>query len=163
METVIRVAIIYLIIVIGLRVLGKREFSQLSPLELVSLMLIPEIVSQALVGEDFSITNAMIGLMTLFILVFLTSLLMQRFEKVEAAIADTPSVLVRHGKFIEDTLNKERVTPDEVFAEMHISGLERLEQVKWAILESDGKISIVPENLEEQNLAGKSKEKELSL
>jgi uncharacterized membrane protein YcaP (DUF421 family) len=57
METVIRVTIFYLIILIGLRVMGKREFSQLTPLELVTLLLIPEIVSQSILREDFSLTN----------------------------------------------------------------------------------------------------------
>lgn len=162
METVIRVAIIYVFIVVGLRVLGKREFSQLSPLELITLMLIPEIVSQALMREDFSITNALIGLTTLFILVFITSVLMHRFKSIEVAIADTPAILVQNGRFIEENLNKERVTPDEILTEIHKNGLEKLEQVKWAILETDGKISIVPLDAKYQYEGKHSKEKDLS-
>jgi uncharacterized membrane protein YcaP (DUF421 family) len=146
METVIRIAIIYLAILIGLRLLGKRELSQLTPLELVTLMLIPEIVSQSMIGEDFSVTNGIIGITTIFSLVFLTSLLKQKVKVVERIIEGTPSLLVERGKFIEENLNKERITPDEVFGEMHKSGLEYLSQVKWAILETDGKISIVPED-----------------
>ena len=143
METVIRIAIIYLVILVGLRLLGKRELSQLTPLELVTLMLIPEIVSQSMIGEDFSVTNGIIGITTVFSLVFLTSLLKQKVQVVERIIEGSPSVLVERGKFIEENMNKERITPDEVFGEMHKSGLEYLVQVKWAILETDGKISIV--------------------
>jgi len=146
METVIRIAVIYLVILIGLRLLGKRELSQLTPLELVTLMLIPEIVSQSMIGEDFSITNGVIGIATIFSLVFLTSLLKQKVKTVERIIEGTPSLLVQRGRFVEENLNKERITPDEVFGEMHKSGLEHLAQVKWAILETDGKISIVPED-----------------
>ena len=144
METVLRVAVIYLLVFAGLRVMGKREFSQLSPVELVTLLMIPEVVSQALTGEDYSITTAAIGVATLLVLVFGTSLLMHRFKKAEAVIAGEPSILVRHGAMLEHTMNSARVTEDEVFSEMHKSGLLTLDQVEWAILEPDGRIAIVP-------------------
>ena len=144
METVLRIAAVYLFILIALRVLGKREFGQLSPLELVSLLMIPEIVSQALTGDDYSVTNAFIGVATLFVLVFATSLLMHRFKKAEVAVAGEPTVLVHQGQVFERAMNLTRVTPDEVFSEMHKSGLQTLDQVEWAILETDGSIAIVP-------------------
>jgi uncharacterized membrane protein YcaP (DUF421 family) len=150
METVFRVAIIYLFLMFALRIMGKREFGQLSPLELVTLLLIPELVSQALLREDFSITNAIIAMTTLFTMVFLTSLVMQRSKKAERAIAGEPTVLVYHGKLVPEHLHKERVTESELFSEMHKSGLDRLEQVRWAILESDGKIAIIPEDSGDQ-------------
>lgn len=146
METVIRVTVFYLVILISLRILGKREFGQLSPLELITLLLIPELVSQALVREDFSMTNGLIGIITLFVLVYFTSLLSHMSEKVEQVISGKPAVLVQHGKFIDEHMNQERVSPEEVFDAMHHSGLYKLEQVQWAILETDGKISIVPED-----------------
>lgn len=146
METVIRVSLIYLVILVGLRLLGKRELSQLTPLELITLMLIPEIVSQSMIGEDFSLTNGVIGITTIFSLVFLTSLLKFKSDIFARLVDGTPAILVERGKFISENLNKERVTPDEVFSEIHKSGLEFLDEVKWAILETDGKISIVPEH-----------------
>lgn len=150
METVIRITVIYLVILVGLRLLGKRELSQLTPLELVTLILIPEIVSQSMVGEDFSVTNGLIGVTTVFSVVFLISLLKHISQPAERIIEGVSSVLVQHGKFVEENLNKERVTPDEIFGEMHKSGLEELSQVKWAILETDGKISVVPEDSESE-------------
>lgn len=144
METVLRVAAIYLFVLVALRVLGKREFGQLSPLELVTLLMIPEIVSQALTGEDFSLTGAFVGVATLLVLVFATSMLMHRFKKVEVAVTGEPTVLVHRGELFERALNITRVTPDEVFSEMHKSGLQRLEEVEWAILQTDGAIAIVP-------------------
>lgn len=159
METVVRIATIYLVILVGLRLLGKRELSQLTPLELVTLMLIPEIVSQSMIGEDFSVTNGVIGITTIFSLVFLTSLLKQKVKIVERIIEGTPSLMVERGRFVEENLNKERITPDEVFGEMHKSGLEHLSQVKWAILETDGKISIVPEASDSQGKGRKPEKK----
>lgn len=144
METVLRVLFFYLVILLGIRVLGKREFSQLSPFELVTLLLIPELVSQALVREDFSATNALVALCTLFTLVFLTSLIVQHSRKAEAFVAGEPAVLVYEGRFIPSAMNHERVSPDEVYGEMRKSGLERIEQVKWALLESDGRMSFIP-------------------
>jgi uncharacterized membrane protein YcaP (DUF421 family) len=144
METIWRVAVVYLFIVFGLRVLGKREFGQLSPLELVTLLIIPEIVSQALVQEDFSLTGALVGVSTLFVLVYLSSLLQHKSKAVEQVFSSSPSVLVQDGKFVEEQMNKERVSPDEIFEALFMAGFDRLEQVKWAILGSDGKIAIVP-------------------
>ncbi len=145
METVIRVAIIYFFLMIGLRILGKREFGQMSPLELLTLLLVPELVTQAMSREDFSMTNGLVGVSTLFILSYMTSLAVHRSKRVETLVGGEPSVLVAHGKFQADTMNQERVTPDEIYNELHNAGLEKLEQVRWAILESDGQIAIVPE------------------
>jgi uncharacterized membrane protein YcaP (DUF421 family) len=145
METVIRVAIIYLFLMIGLRIIGKREFAELSALELVSLLMIPELVSNALQREAMSVANGLIGVATLFTLVFLTSVAMHLSSRAEKVIAGSPVVLVHHGQLIVDNMNRERVTPDEIYGSMHMSGLDQLHQVRWAILDSDGKIAIVPE------------------
>lgn len=162
METVVRVAVIYFVILIGLRVVGKREFSQLSPLELITLMLIPELVSQSLIREDFSITNGIIGITTLFSLVFITSLMVHRSHVIERMVEGMPTVLVEHGRFIEANMNKERITPGEILAEMHRSGIEYMSQVKWAVLEGDGKISIVPEDDGDRAKRGKMEEEQIS-
>ncbi len=145
MDTVLRIFIIYVLLVAGLRVLGKREFGQLSPLELITLLMIPEVVSQSLTHQDPSLINAIVGVTTLFSLVFVTSLLTHRFKRLEEVISDKPSVLVEHGKFIEQNMNKERLSPEEIYAVMHKSGLYELRQVRWAVLETDGEIAIIPE------------------
>lgn len=144
METVLRVALIYVFVLAGMRILGKREFAQLSPSELISLLMIPEIVSQALTHGDQSLTSAIIGVCTLLFLVFLVSLLAQRFRRFEDALFGEPTVLVHCGRFVEDAMNRTRVSPEEIFAEMRKAGYEQLGEIKWAILEPDGKISVVP-------------------
>lgn len=144
METVLRVAILYLFIMVGLRLLGKREFGELAPFDLVVLLLIPEIASQALLREDFSMTNALIALSTLLVLVFLTSMLSYRSRTAGRLIGGVPSVLVRHGYLVTENLDRERVRPDEVLEAMHTVGLSRMDEVQWAILETDGRISIIP-------------------
>ena len=144
METVLRVVAVYLFLLIALRLIGKRDIGQLAPFDLVILLLIPELLAQGLVREDFSLTNAFVGASTLLSLVFLTSVLVHQSRTASRLIEGEPAVLVRHGFLVPDAMNRERVAPDELLAEMHKAGLERMEQVKWAILETDGRIAFVP-------------------
>jgi uncharacterized membrane protein YcaP (DUF421 family) len=143
METVLRVGIIYVFLLFAFRTLGKREVGRLAPFDLVILLMIPELVSQALVGEDFSLTNALIAVSTLLILVFLTSLVAQKSARAEQMIEGAPAILVAQGRLIPDALNRERISREEFAAQMHRSGIEELSQVKWAILETDGAIAFV--------------------
>lgn len=146
METVIRVLVVYLFLMVALRLMGKREFGELAPFDFVVLLLIPEIFSQGLLREDFSLTNAVIAVSTLLTLVFMTSLLNFRFRAVGEAIAGVPAVLVRHGNLVPANLEKERVAPGEVLDAMHAAGLHRMDEVRWAILETDGRITVIPWN-----------------
>jgi uncharacterized membrane protein YcaP (DUF421 family) len=144
MDTIARVVVIYVFLLVAMRVVGKREFGQLGPFDLVVLLLIPEMLTDALTSGDPSLTNGLIGVATLLTLVFLTSLLAYRSKAAGRALEGSPTVLVQHGFLVPRHLDCERVTPDEVLAAMHESGLERMEQVKWAILGTDGRISVVP-------------------
>ena len=143
METVLRIVLIYVFVMVGLRIIGKRELSQLAPHDLVMLLLIPELFSQAALGEDFSLTNAFIACGTLLVVVFGVSLLTHRQPRVDAIVSAKPAVLIEHGTIIEDNMNRERVTPDELFSEMRLVGIRELSHVDWAILEADGKISFI--------------------
>ena len=144
MEMVMRITIIYFFLMASMRVLGKREFGELSPFELVTILMIPEIVTQVLTQGDQSLLGALTGISTLFVLVFLTSVVTQRSKKVHELVAGVATVLVDKGRFVEENLQRERVTPEDVFTAMHRAGLADLPQVRWAILEDDGKIAIIP-------------------
>ena len=143
-DSIWRVAFVYVFLMLAFRLSGKREVGQMSPFELVTLLLIPEIFSTALNRSDESVGLATTGVATLFLLVFLTGLLTFRSKKAEEIIEGEPSVLVRNGKYVEKNMRRERVTPEEIFTEMRLSGIERLEDVQWAILETEGKIAVVP-------------------
>ena len=144
MEIVMRVAVIYFFVYLGLRVIGKREFGELSPLELVTLLLIPEIVAQAIPGgDDFSLLNGLTGVATLLLLVFITSVVHYLKPALARATEGVPSVLVHDGELVGASLDRERVSPDEVMAAVREAGLDDLSRVRWAILEVDGRISVV--------------------
>jgi uncharacterized membrane protein YcaP (DUF421 family) len=140
----LRVALVFVTLLFAFRIMGKRELGRLSPFELVTLMLVPEILSSAIQGEG-SLLNGLVGLSTLLALVVLTSVLAHRFEKVERVVEAQPTVLVAHGRPIEKALNDERILPDELFSEMRKQGLSDLSDVEWAVLESSGNITFVPE------------------
>lgn len=144
MDIVVRVALIYLFLMVGFRIMGKREFGQLTPFELVTLLLIPEIVSKALTGQDYSITAAFIGVSTLLALVFLTSVLTFRYTRFRRITEGRPAILARDGALVDETMTRERISPEEVEIELHKYGLEEVTQVRWAMLEVDGSITIVP-------------------
>lgn len=143
MEILGRVALIYVILTLAFRSLGKRELSQLSPFELVMLLMIAEVVSPALTAGDDSLTGAIIGATTLLCLAYLHSMFSYRFKWFQSATEAPAAVIVAHGRILEATMHKERVRPDEIFSEMHKSGIEQLSQVKWALLEPDGKMSFI--------------------
>lgn len=143
MDMVLRIALVYVVLMLGFRVLGKRELSQLSPFELVTLLIIPEIVAPSMTAGDHSMVGALVGVTTLWALAFLNSMLGYRSRLFRPVSESPPAVLVRHGRLVERNLHRERVRPDEVYSEMRLNGIEELAQVKWAILEPGGKVSFV--------------------
>lgn len=145
-DSIWRVTFVYVFLMVAFRLTGKREVGQMSPLELVTLMMIPEIFSSALNKSDVSITLATVGVATLFLAVFLTGMLKFGSKTAEDVLEGKPAVLVHNGKYIETNMRHERITPDEIHAEMRIAGVNKLEEVKWAILENEGKISIIQAN-----------------
>ncbi len=144
METVIRVLVVYLFVMVGLRVVGKRTLGQLAPADLVVLMLIPEFFQQAIAREDFSMTNALVAVSTLLLLVFVTEALGYRFPRFSRIVEGSPVTVVSHGFLRSDNLHPERLAPDEILSAMHRAGLSRIEEVKWAVLYPDGNVAVVP-------------------
>src|SRR5437868_15522349 len=133
METVVRAFFVYVIIWACFRVVGKRELTQMTPFELAMLLLIPQLLSRALTRQDYSMTNAVIGVTTLFSLLFLTSVLSHRFRSFHSVMEAKPTVLLHNGRFIDASMNHERIGPHDVLSAMHKVGLAEVEQVEWAI------------------------------
>jgi uncharacterized membrane protein YcaP (DUF421 family) len=139
-----RVVIVYAFVWMCFRVIGKRELTGMSPLEIATLLLIPQLFSRAITGQDYSMINAVIGASTLIVLVFLTSVGTYRNRTFGRLVIPRPTVLVSQGVLVREHLHQERVTPDEVFGAMHRSGIARLEDVEWAVLQADGHIAVIP-------------------
>jgi uncharacterized membrane protein YcaP (DUF421 family) len=142
---VLKVAVVYVFLMVAFRLVGKRELGMLSPFELVTVILIPEMASEALMGTG-ALTDALIGISTLFLLVLFFSAITHRFEAASRLVQAEPTVLVAHGQLREDALNRERIQPEELYGELHKRGFEELSAIRWAILESDGQIALIPES-----------------
>jgi uncharacterized membrane protein YcaP (DUF421 family) len=145
MESVIRGVAVYLFLLIIFRISGKRTLAQTSPFELVLLLIISETTSQALVDSDHSITNAFLLIMTLVGMSVLLSLLKHRSPAADRWFEGLPLPIVRDGRILRERADKERVDESEILAAARSSqGLERMEDIKHAVVENDGTISVVP-------------------
>jgi uncharacterized membrane protein YcaP (DUF421 family) len=142
-NSVLHVLVSFVVLMLAFRLLGKRELSRLSPFELVTLMLIPEILSSTLQGEG-SLLQALAGLCTILALVLVTSLLSQRFPAFQHVVEASPTLLVADGALLEKSMNAERIAPDELFSEMRKQGIGDLHDVRFAVLETGGNITFVP-------------------
>jgi uncharacterized membrane protein YcaP (DUF421 family) len=138
-----RTTLTYIVLLAGLRVLGKRDLSQLTPFEAILLFLIPQLFRNYLVGQDDSLLTALVAATTLLVLVYATSALAFSSPRLKGLVASDPSVLVRDGVLIEREMQRERMGPEEIDAALRQHGLEDLDQVKLATLEADGSISII--------------------
>jgi len=145
MDSVLRAASVYLILMVILRIAGKRTLAQVTVFDFILLLIIGEATQQALLGDDFSIINAAIVIATLVLLDIVLSVLKQRWPRLDRVIDDAPVVIVDNGRLLWDSMNKARIDEQEILvAARELHGLERLDQVKYAVLERHGGISIVP-------------------
>jgi len=145
MDSVLRAASVYLILLIIMRVAGKRTLAQVTVFDFILLLIIGEATQQALLGEDFSVINAAIVIGTLVLLDIALSILKMRSPKLDQIIDDSPVVIVDHGKLLRDRMDRARIDEQEILvAARELHGLERIEQIKYAVLERSGGISIVP-------------------
>jgi uncharacterized membrane protein YcaP (DUF421 family) len=145
MDAVIRGAVVYLFILVLFRLSGQRALAQITTFDLVLLLIISEASQQALIGNDNSMTHAALVVTTLVGLNIVLSLLKQRSKRMERILEDVPLVLVDNGKLLRERMDKVRVDEDDILeAARSCQGLERLDQIKYAVLERSGDITIVP-------------------
>lgn len=145
MDAVLRAFVIFAVLMVIFRVSGKRSLAQITTFDFVLLLVIGEATQQALLGEDFSLTNATLIVITLVALDIALSLFQQRFPSAGRWIEDVPVILVDEGKLLKKRMDKSRIAEGDILeAAREKQGLERLEQIKYAVLERTGSISIIP-------------------
>ena len=145
MDSVLRPAAMFLVLLALFRLLGKRSLAQVTTFDLLILLIVSEASQQALIGNDFSVTNAAIVVMTLLMLSRGFDALSFEFPRLGRWLNDAPVILIDDGRPLEDRLRRTRVSRGELLERAReLQGLERLEQIKYAVLERDGRISIIP-------------------
>jgi uncharacterized membrane protein YcaP (DUF421 family) len=146
-DTVLRGLTIYVFLLVLFRVSGKRSLAQITTFDFVLLLIIAETTQQALLGDDFSITNSFLLITVLFGFDIALSLLKQRWQWLDKLLEDVPLVLVKDGQPLSERMAKERVDKEEILeAARELQGLERMEDIKYAVLERNGRITIVPKS-----------------
>lgn len=146
MDAVTRGLFIYVFLLVLFRLAGTRTVAQLTSFDLVLLLIISEATQQAMIDGDDSITNSVLLIVTLVAADIAMSLVRQRWPRTEQWFDGTPLVLVEHGRPLRDLMKKVRVDEDDVLcAAREHHGLERLSQVRYAVLEVSGGITIIPE------------------
>jgi uncharacterized membrane protein YcaP (DUF421 family) len=143
-EVALRTAIVYLFLIVALRVSGKREVGQMSVLELVVILVISDAVQNSMVGDNTTLWGGLIAVTTLLALDFGLKALARRSKGVREAIEGEPRLIVRDGRLLMRALKEEGLEVDEVRAAIRSHGLASVEDVKFAVLETDGAISVVP-------------------
>ena len=145
MDSMIRAATIYVILLLIFRISGKRSLAQITTFDFVLLLVVSEATQQAMLGDDLSMTNAALAILTLVGIDVGSSIVQHRFPRLGRVIDSVPLVLVSDGEILREQMDKLRISEGDILeAARDKQGLERMDQVKYAVLERTGAISIVP-------------------
>ena len=143
LEIVLRTAIVYAVILIGIRLSGKREVGQMTPFDLALLLLISNAVQNAMTGPDTSVSGGIVAATTLLLINAALTQLVWKNQKARKIIEGSPTILIRHGKLLEENLKKEKVTEDSLTQALREHGIATIRDVNIAVLEIDGSISVL--------------------
>lgn len=143
MDIVLRASAVFVILYLLLRLLGKRELGQLTPFELLVMIVMGDLIQQGVTHNDFSLTGALLAVATFGFLALLLSWITYLFPAMERLLDGKPRVVVRDGTIIVENLRRDRVTRSELESEMRLAGIASLKEVAWAIIEPQGKISFI--------------------
>ncbi len=141
---VARTLIVYVALLAGLRLAGKRELGQMTPFDLVVILLIANAVQNAMVGPDTSVTGGLIAAGVLVTVNYGVAQARERLPWLRRAVEGTPTLLINDGRFVQEHLRREGLSEDDVLMAIREHGVADVRDVRIAVLETDGSISIVP-------------------
>jgi uncharacterized membrane protein YcaP (DUF421 family) len=144
MDLVLRAAVIFFVILLVTRAIGRRELSSMEPFDLILLVVIGDLVQQGVTQDDYSLTGAVLVIATIALLTVAISLVNYRFPRLRPVLEGEPLVLVQDGEPIERNLRRERMSIEEVTAEARLQQIGSLADVRFAVLETNGSISFIP-------------------
>ena len=146
MDIVLRAIALYAFVVLIMRVIGRRELSSMTPFDLVLLIILGDAIQQGLTQDDYSVTGAVLAIATIASLQVGTSYLSFRSGKARRVLEGEPIVLVDRGEVVHQNMKRERMTESELAEEARQQQIPAIEQIEWAILESNGSISFIKKN-----------------
>jgi uncharacterized membrane protein YcaP (DUF421 family) len=143
-DVVIRATVAFLFVLFLTRIVGRRELSSLEPFDLIMLVMLGDLVQQGVTQNDFSVTGLVLAGGTIALLTVAVSYASFRFRVLRPALDGYPVILVQDGKPIDRNMARNRITHDELAAAARMQQVDRIEDIRWAVLETSGQISIIP-------------------
>lgn len=145
-DVVARTAVIYLTLLVGLRLTGKRQVGQLTPFDLLLLLLLANSVQNAMVGPDTSVYGGLIAAATLFVANAVVARVTRGSKAITQLVEGTPTILIRHGEILGQNLAHEGITDADLLRALREHGIDDVSQVRSAVLEIDGTVSVLRED-----------------
>ena len=140
-EKILRPIVVYVFLIVGLRLAGKRELAQLNPFDLVVLLTLSNTVQNAIIGDDNSVTGGILGAATLLTVNYFVARFLFDHEKLDRLVEGEPDVLIKDGRVCEDRLRAELITRNELESAAHKQGFDSLDEIDRAILDPGGSVS----------------------
>ena len=140
----LRTIILYLLIIAGIRLMGKRQVGELEPSELVLALIIADLAAVPMQDFGIPLLSGIVPILTLLCITMAISVLTMRSVRFRAIICGKPSIIVEDGKILQKEMKRNRFTVDELMEELRMKGITNLSAVKYAILETNGQISVLP-------------------
>jgi uncharacterized membrane protein YcaP (DUF421 family) len=148
LEKILRSLVVYVFLLIAFRLIGKRQVAQMTPFDLIVLLMISNVLQNAMIGPDNSIIGGLVGATTVLAANWLVGLAAFSSRRMERAIEGVPTLLVHHGHMIEANLRHENFSREDLLSNLRSQGVFNIEEVRAAILEPSGKLSVL--NYEEK-------------
>jgi uncharacterized membrane protein YcaP (DUF421 family) len=142
-EKILRPIVVYIFLVVGLRLAGKRELAQLNPFDLVVLLTLSNTVQNAIIGDDNTVTGGIIGAATLLLINYLVVGFLHRHKRIEELVEGKRDFLIRDGRICQNHLEREMLSRAELTAAAHRQGMSSLAEVQSAVLEPTGTITFI--------------------
>jgi uncharacterized membrane protein YcaP (DUF421 family) len=143
MDIVLRAAFAYAFITFLMRIVGRRELSSMGPSDVILLVVMGDLIQNGVTQSDYSVTGVVLATSTIGMCAVLTSLIVFKSKRASKIIEGNPIIIVQDGKPIQDNLRSERLRLDDVMEEARGQQIERLDEVKWAVLEASGQITFI--------------------
>jgi len=143
MEVVLRATAMFAVVYLLVRLLGKRELGQMTPFEFIVMVVVGDLIQQGVTQNDFSLTGATLAISTFAFWGLALSWLSYLSPRAAKVLEGEPRVLIRHGELLQHSTRRDRLTRSEIESEMRLAGIASMDEVAWAVLEPNGKISFI--------------------
>src|SRR5437764_10662438 len=143
MDIVLRAIVLFAFVFVVVRVMGRRELAKLEPFDLILLIVMGDAIQQGLTQDDYSVTGALIAVSTFAVLQVFSSYLGYRSRRIRSVLQGQPVILIDNGKLVETNLKRQRLNADDVAEAMRLQQIMSFDEVRWAILEDNGRMSFI--------------------